>query len=128
MKTATVTPWIGLDNKTRLNLSHDFKKYMLDADFRSHVDAFVANPGQQIRSDITELQIYKITIHDISLLAGLVNLQALNLANTQVQDFRPLAGLVNLRILYLAKYQVRESAILDFENTLPHRDVIYLDT
>ena len=76
---------------TRLNLGKNFRTYMLDAEFRARVDALVAIPVQQIWSDVTTLDLSGRPIQDISLLAGLVNLQTLYLSTTQVQDISPLA-------------------------------------
>ena len=79
----------------------------------------VVNPGQQIWSDITELELFDRRIQDFSPLAGLVNLQELVLCDTQVQDISPLAGLVNLEYLDLNRTQVSEPDLLEFRITRP---------
>ena len=104
---------------TRLNLGDDFRTYMVDAEFRARVDALVAEPVQQIWSDVTTLDLSDSPIKDISLLAGLVNLQKLDLSSTQVQDISPLARLVNLRNLGLSGTQVSEPALIELQNTRP---------
>ena len=40
--------------RVRLNLADDFREYMVDADFRSTVNALVDNPLEQIWSDMQE--------------------------------------------------------------------------
>ena len=56
-------------------------------------------------------------VQDISPLAGLVNLQHLDLSIPQVQDISPLAGVLNLQELTLAYTQVSETAVLELRNT-----------
>ena len=83
--------------RTRLNLGEDFSTYMKDAEFRTRVDALVANALQQIWSDVTYLY----------------------LSDTQVQDIRPLAELVNLYYLDVRNTRVSQPAVLALERTRP---------
>ena len=92
----------------RLNLGDDFRKYMVDADFRATVDALVKKPLEQIWSDVVDLDLSHTQVKNISSLAGLKNLQSLFLHGTAVKDISPLAGLVNLQELYLSFTQAQD--------------------
>ena len=94
--------------QVRLNLGEDFRQYVVNADFRAHVDKLVENPRKQIWSDVSSLDLRGAPVEDITALAGLVNLRQLDLAVTQVQDIRSLSGLVNLRQLDLTLTQVED--------------------
>ena len=67
--------------QVRLNLEDDFRKYMVDADFRTTVNALVDNPLEQIWSDVVVLDLSDTQVKDITPLAGLKKLQWLFLMN-----------------------------------------------
>ena len=87
-------------SEVRLNLGADFRKYILDASFRRTVNAFVNNPATQIWSDVKELDLSNSNLTKIPVLAGLTNLEKLNLRkNHALVDIDGLAGLSKLKEL-----------------------------
>ena len=115
-KLARKTP----QKQIRLNLGEDFREYMVDADFRAHVDVLVDNPVEQVWSDVVILFLNGTKVRDITALAGLRNLEQLYLGRTQVQDISALAGLVSLKELYLNDSQVKDISPLAALVTLEH--------
>jgi Leucine-rich repeat (LRR) protein len=77
----------------------------------------VENPETQIWSDVTELDLaFQDGLEDISALAGLKNLERLDLRNTQVKDVNALAGLNNLQVLHLYRTQVDVTVLAGLTN------------
>ena len=94
--------------QVRLNLGEDFRKYMVDAEFRATVNDLVENDLEQVWSDVERLNLTGAQVADIGPLAGLKNLKQLGLAGTQVFNITPLAGLKNLEVLNLSFTQVTD--------------------
>ena len=108
----------------RLNLGEDFRKYLVNAEFRATVNSLVDNHLEQVWSDLDTLCLYSAQVWDIRPLGGLKNLKTLILSYTQVTDIRPLAGLKNLKTLKLSRTQVTDFIPLaELENL----EELYLD-
>ena len=97
----------------RLNLGEDFRKYLVNAEFRATVNSLVDNHLEQVWSDLDTLCLYSAQVWDIRPLGGLKNLETLILSYTQVTDIRPLAELKNLESLSLNGTQVTVVKPLD---------------
>ena len=113
-----------------LNLGDEFRRYMVDVDFRTLVDSLVEEPHSQVWSDattvdldhaqvldftplvrltfLTHLYLGHTQLADVTILGGLINLTNLYLRDTQVHDITPLARLRSLRFLCLCNTQVRD--------------------
>ena len=101
----------------RLNLGRDFRKYMVNGEFRAAVNALVDKPLKQVWSDVEDLNLYATRVTDISPLAGLKNLKMLSLSRTRVSDIGHLAGLENLKELDLTHTPVADvSPLAELQN------------
>ncbi len=109
----TVNAAAGSRSDVRLNLGADYKRYVLDENYRATVDSLVENQVTQIWSDLTELEFLDhAELKDISALARLTNLQTLDLRGTQVTEISALASLINLRELHLSYTRIDDVSAL----------------
>ena len=103
--------------QVRLNLGIDFRRYMVDADFRAQIETLVDQPDEQIWSDVETLELSETNVHDIRGLRQLVNLKTLDLRDTQVQDISALSGLHQLKHLCISGTRVKDvSALAELAN------------
>ena len=62
-------------------------------------------------------------ISDVTPLAGLKNLERLDLTGTPVSDLTPLTGLTNLNWLWLDETHVSEEQVEELQQALPNCDI-----
>ncbi len=94
-----VNHWVQQGSHTTADFCWDFRRYVVNENYRNTVYSLVQDQETQIWSDLTELDLAgQRALEDISAVARLNNLRGFSLTNTQVKNVTVLAGLRNLRI------------------------------